>query len=493
MTSDERLARRAQRGDRRAFEAIFERYHQELYRFCLTLVGSRQDAEDALQATMVKVLRSLPGEQRDIRLRPWIYRIARNESIDMIRRRRETVAIGPERIAAGPALAETAEARERLGRLIDDLRELAERQRAALVMRELGDLEFAEIGSALETSAEAARQAVYEARVSLRQMEAGREMRCEECVRAVSDGDGRVIRSREIQAHLRSCPDCRSFHDSIVRRRGELRAIAPLPLAASAAILHGALGAGSGAAGGAVGGAAGAGAGKALLSSTVVKTAATCVVVAAIGTTAAERSGLVDIPIGNGGRQDRETTTPPPRRSSARFLSPSKADKRAAAVPAGRPGISQTPDHRGASAGNRPAVSGSSPAAATPGGKPGATPAPVGESGGHGATGAAKPKKSTPEGGQGKGPGLPASSTHGQQTAAARKSPHGNATPGTPRGAGRGQSSAPPSAPTDAEPTPGKGAPPHSPAAEPPAYGKGGKSTDRATGQPGEAELESSE
>jgi hypothetical protein len=46
FATDERLVARAKRGDRRAFEEIFERYHQDLYRFCLTLVGSRQDAED---------------------------------------------------------------------------------------------------------------------------------------------------------------------------------------------------------------------------------------------------------------------------------------------------------------------------------------------------------------------------------------------------------------------------------------------------------------
>ena len=164
---------------------------------------------------------------------------------------------------AGPGLVETAESRERLGRLIDDLGELPERQRAALVMRELGDLEFGEIAAALETSADAARQAVYEARVSLRQMEAGREMSCDGVVWAISEADGRVVRKREIQAHLRSCADCRAFQQSIARRRGELRAIAPLPVAASAAILQGALGAGSGASGGGLAGAAGAGAGKA--------------------------------------------------------------------------------------------------------------------------------------------------------------------------------------------------------------------------------------
>jgi RNA polymerase sigma-70 factor (ECF subfamily) len=57
VSSDERLAQRAANGDRRAFEAIYKRYHQDLYRFCLAMVGNPQDAQDALQNAMVKVLR----------------------------------------------------------------------------------------------------------------------------------------------------------------------------------------------------------------------------------------------------------------------------------------------------------------------------------------------------------------------------------------------------------------------------------------------------
>jgi len=61
VLSDERLARRAVKGDEDAFAAIFDRYHQRLYRYCLAIAGDSQDAQDALQNTMVKVLRALPG------------------------------------------------------------------------------------------------------------------------------------------------------------------------------------------------------------------------------------------------------------------------------------------------------------------------------------------------------------------------------------------------------------------------------------------------
>ncbi|HEX8959570.1 MAG TPA: RNA polymerase sigma factor, partial [Solirubrobacterales bacterium] len=241
QVSDDRLAQRATKGDRRAFEAIYQRYHGDLYRFCLAMVGNPQDAQDALQNTMVKVLRALPGEKRHIQLKPWLYRIARNEAVETVRRRRDSVELEPEHAVSMGGVAETAETRERLRGLIADLEELPDRQRAALVMRELADLGFAQIGEAFETSAAVARQTVYEARLSLRQMEEGREMSCDRVMRELSDADGRVTRRREVRAHLRACPCCRAFRDSMEARRGEFAAIAPLPLAVSAGLLHGIL------------------------------------------------------------------------------------------------------------------------------------------------------------------------------------------------------------------------------------------------------------
>src|SRR5262245_49155622 len=87
LLPDARLARLAARGDQHAFEAIFERYHRELYAYCWAIVRDSHDAQDALQDTMTSALRSLPGEERRIVLRPWLYRVAHNESISILRRR----------------------------------------------------------------------------------------------------------------------------------------------------------------------------------------------------------------------------------------------------------------------------------------------------------------------------------------------------------------------------------------------------------------------
>src|SRR4051812_39049500 len=315
LLSDERLTRRAVGGDERAFAAIFRRYHQSLYRFCLAIVGNPDDASEALQNTMIKVLRALPGEERKIDLKPWLYRIAHNESIDLLRRRRETSQLDVEQIAPGYGLAEDVATRERLRRLLVDLKELPERQREVLVMRELAGLEFEEIGTALDTSGAVARQTLYEARQSLRQMEEGREMSCATVTRALSDGDGRVTRRRDVRAHLRNCAHCQAFREEIKSRQHDLAALSPLPALAAAGMLQGLVGGSQGAAAG--GGLAtphGGGAAKTIGASAAAKGVATAAVVAAIGVTAADRSGVIHL--GLPGEQTPKSAAPTPGSNS---------------------------------------------------------------------------------------------------------------------------------------------------------------------------------
>ena len=310
LLSDDRLTRRAVGGDERAFAAIFRRYHQPLYRFCLAIVGSPEDAQDALQNTMMKVLRALPGEERKIDLKPWLYRIAHNESIDLLRRRRETRPLDVEQAAPGYGLAEDVATRERLRRLITDLHELPERQREVLVMRELAGLDFEEIGSALDTSGAVARQTLYEARLSLRQMEEGREMSCDAVTKALSDGDGRVTRRRDVRAHLRSCAHCRSFRDEIDGRRQDLAALSPLPALAAAGMLQGLVGGSGAASGGGLAAVLGGGAAKTIATSAAVKGVATVAVVAAVGVTAADRTGVIHVGLPGGGDSSSTKTAP---------------------------------------------------------------------------------------------------------------------------------------------------------------------------------------
>jgi RNA polymerase sigma factor (sigma-70 family) len=337
LLSDDRLTRRAVEGDERAFAAIFRRYHQPLYRFCLAIVGNPEDAQDALQNTMAKVLRALPGEERKIELKPWLYRIAHNESIDLLRRRRETRELDVEQIAPGYGLAEDAETRERLRGLIADLKELPERQREVLVMRELGGLEFEEIGAALATSGAVARQTLYEARQSLQQMEGGREMSCATVTKALSDGDGRVTRRRDVRAHLRACAECRAFRDGIEGRQRNFAALSPLPAMAAAGMLQGLLGGSHGATGGGLAATLGGGAAKTIGASAAAKGVATVAVVAALGVTAADQTGVIHLGLpGDQSSQPAKQASPSSGGNAAGGAKGAHVDGAAAADGAGR-------------------------------------------------------------------------------------------------------------------------------------------------------------
>jgi RNA polymerase sigma factor (sigma-70 family) len=408
VLSDDRLAQRAVRGDERAFAAIFDRYHQSLYRYCLAVVRNSQDAEDALQNTMIKVLRALPGEERHIKLKPWLYRIAHNESIELLRHRRETRQLDPELATPGSGLAEAAATRERLRGLISDLDELPERQRGILVMRELAGLDFAEIGIAFGTSPAVARQTLYEARLSLRQMDEGREMSCETVTRALSDGDGRVARRRDLRAHLRTCAGCRRFDEEIESRERDLAALSPLPALAAAGLLQGLLG-GHGAGGGGLVGTLGGGAAKSLGATAALKGAATVAVVAAIGVTAADRGGLIHAGLpGEGGSQTTRAKKSPD--ASPAGPKPTGSDSATIDAKAGSAAGAIGASHLSSSRAAKPSAGKAASAdhAKTNAEAPTAAPASQGNSVAH------------PHG-KGHEKQLPSAAAHGQQTAASHK------------------------------------------------------------------------
>lgn len=291
LLSDERLARLVARGAERAFTAIYQRHHQALYRYCRSILGQDQDAQDALQSTMLHAYRALCARERDLAVRPWLFRIAHNEAISILRRRGPAPASldGTEE-ALQEGVEHALSRRERLATVVRDLHALPERQRAALLMRELSGLSIAEIAAALGISPGAAKQAVFEARCALHELAEGRTMECEDVRRAISRRDGRVLRGRRIGSHLRSCPDCRAFRAAIATRRGDLRALAPpLPAAASATLLARLFAHGGGPGGGIAAGGSGTALGGHLAAPALLKGAAGMTVLA-LATTGALRT-----------------------------------------------------------------------------------------------------------------------------------------------------------------------------------------------------------
>ncbi len=238
LLGDERLAKLAGRGNGRAFGALYNRHHQALYRYCRSILGNHHDAQDALQSAMMRAYDALARQQRDLAVKPWLFRIAHNEAVTILRRRRPEQELASDLESVSADVESTLQTRERLAALVADLRSLPERQRAALVMRELSGLSIREIAAALSISEGAAKQTLFEARTSLHERSEGRAMQCEAVREAVSQGVGRILRGRRLKAHLSACEDCRAFRDAIGVRQADLRAIAPmLPVSAAGAIL----------------------------------------------------------------------------------------------------------------------------------------------------------------------------------------------------------------------------------------------------------------
>src|SRR6201995_1317233 len=86
LQSDERLIALTRRGHHAAFEVLCARYQSRLLSFCRHMLSSREDAEDVLQEVFAAAFNAVLADEREINVRPWLYRIARNRSLNHLRR-----------------------------------------------------------------------------------------------------------------------------------------------------------------------------------------------------------------------------------------------------------------------------------------------------------------------------------------------------------------------------------------------------------------------
>ena len=93
LLSDERLTRLVSKGSARAFAVLYQRHHQALYRYCRSIVRNQEDAQDALQSAMMRALEALQARERDLAVRPWLFRIVHNEAVSILRRRRSNTSL----------------------------------------------------------------------------------------------------------------------------------------------------------------------------------------------------------------------------------------------------------------------------------------------------------------------------------------------------------------------------------------------------------------
>jgi RNA polymerase sigma factor (sigma-70 family) len=294
LQSDERLIALVRRGNVGAFEALVGRYEARLLAFCRHLLGSREDAEDILQEVMAAAFNAILADERPIKVRPWLYRIARNRCLNHLRRNQ---AMGVDSMDVhfsdnGASTADKVHEREEFRLLVGDIHELPETQRTALVLREMDALSYEQIAEAMETTVPSVKSLLVRARVSLAEAAEARLLSCEE-VRLELGEVAEGLRRRPgalVRRHLRSCDRCSTFRVQLRDTNKALAALlpfGPLVVLKKLAFTHLGHSAGSSAAGsGAAGSGAAAGSGTAAAGSAMAASGAGGVVSAGIGAVA---------------------------------------------------------------------------------------------------------------------------------------------------------------------------------------------------------------
>ena len=170
---------RAQSGDSDAFRLLVEQHSRAVFRLAFRMTGNEQDAEDVVQETFLRAYRQLDKYEARASFSTWLYRIASNYSLDLIRMRKrhedkrergsaeerdilQTLPVnapGPDRIVYSGQVQE---------RVNEALNELSAQERTAFVLRHFEGMSIDEIGEALGTGTNATKHSIFRAVQKLR-------------------------------------------------------------------------------------------------------------------------------------------------------------------------------------------------------------------------------------------------------------------------------------------------------------------------------------
>ncbi len=166
--SDERLVDLVRDGNDRAFEAIVHRYRRPLLRYCGRFLASAR-ADDAVQQTFVNAFGAIRSGDAEINLRPWLYRIAHNAALNVLRQAGADHEEISEQIDGVETPPQALERGERFRSVVSAVRGLPDRQRDALVLQALEGRSYDEIAVELGVTGGAVRQLLNRARTTLRE------------------------------------------------------------------------------------------------------------------------------------------------------------------------------------------------------------------------------------------------------------------------------------------------------------------------------------
>lgn len=175
------MVAQARAGDTAAFNELAERYHRNIFRLAQNITQNREDAEDVLQETFLKAYQHLPEFQGNSKFYTWIVRIAVNEALMKLRKRKwdktvwldEPVNVGEETVAREIAVwddnPEQQYSKEELAEILDKaVNSLAPAYRTVFSLRDVEGLSTEETAQALDLSISAVKSRLLRARLQLR-------------------------------------------------------------------------------------------------------------------------------------------------------------------------------------------------------------------------------------------------------------------------------------------------------------------------------------
>lgn len=151
--SDEALVARYVAGDARALCTLFDRHHRALYHFIFRYTREPGASEDLLQETFIRVMRNAVTYRPEAKFTTWLFTLARNLSIDFLRRKKREIAHANNQSDEDGVSAisphHMVEQSELQRVLMTALEQIPEEQREVFLLREIGDLSFVEIAELL--------------------------------------------------------------------------------------------------------------------------------------------------------------------------------------------------------------------------------------------------------------------------------------------------------------------------------------------------------
>ena len=169
----DRVLARALTGDAESVEALLREYHGPVYRICLRMMGNHEDAQDATQESLMRILKNLARYDRARPFLPWVYSIALNVCRDHLRKRKrgitELIESMPKELSS-PAHDTRREVsvNDEMRVMEEGLRTLSTKERSAIVLRDIEGLSTAEVAEAMGTRETTVRSHISRARTKLK-------------------------------------------------------------------------------------------------------------------------------------------------------------------------------------------------------------------------------------------------------------------------------------------------------------------------------------